>query len=92
MARAPFSRLVREIVLNSCGPGAPGMRLQTSALGALQEAAEAYLIGLFEDMNLCAIHAKRQTVQPKDMRLVRQLRGDIERHNVADISWGTGRS
>ena len=43
---------------------------------ALQEAAELYLIGLFEDTNLCAIHAKRVTIMPRDMRLARRIRGE----------------
>ena len=42
---------------------------------ALQEAAEAYLVGLFDDTNMEAIHAKRVTVQPKDMQLARRIRG-----------------
>jgi len=46
------------------------------ALGALQEAAEAYLVGLFESSNLCAIHAKRVTIMPKDIQLARRLRGE----------------
>ena len=52
------------------------MRVQSTALLALQEAAEAYLIGLFEDTNLCAIHAKRVTIMPKDLRLARRIRGE----------------
>ncbi len=43
---------------------------------ALQEACEAYLSGLFEDANLCAIHARRVTVMKKDMDLARRIRGD----------------
>ena len=45
------------------------LRFQAQAIGALQEAAEAYIVGLFEDMNLCAIHAKRVTIMPKDIQL-----------------------
>ncbi|KAB7499463.1 Histone H2B 7 [Armadillidium nasatum] len=41
---------------------------------ALQEASEAYLVGLFEDTNLCAIHAKRVTIMPKDIQLARRIR------------------
>ena len=51
-------------------------RFQVSALEALQEGAEAYLVGLFEDTNLCCIHAKRVTIMPKDMSLARRIRGD----------------
>ncbi|KAJ1695909.1 hypothetical protein LUZ63_012607 [Rhynchospora breviuscula] len=49
---------------------------QSSAVAALQEAAEAYLVGLFEDTNLCAIHAKRVTIMPKDIQLARRIRGE----------------
>merc|ERR1712080_499804 len=45
------------------------LRFQSSVVMALQEASEAYLVGLFEDTNLCAIHAKRVTIMPKDMQL-----------------------
>ena len=61
----PFQRLVREIaqVHN------PYLRFQSGAILALQASAEAYLVGLLEDANLCAIHAKRVTIMPKDMQL-----------------------
>ena len=52
------------------------LRFQSQSLQALQEATEAYLVGLFEDTNLCAIHAKRSTVMKKDMELARRIRGD----------------
>lgn len=52
------------------------LRFQSSAMMALQEAAEAYLVGLFEDVNLAALHAKRVTIMAKDMRLARRLRGE----------------
>jgi histone H3 len=51
-------------------------RFQSSAILALQEASESYLVGLFEDTNLCAIHAKRVTIMPKDMQLARRIRGE----------------
>jgi len=51
-------------------------RMQASAVLALQEAAESYLVGLFEDTNLCAIHAKRVTIIPKDIQLARRIRGE----------------
>jgi len=56
------------------------MRFQFAAIMALQEAAEAYLVILFEDAVLCAIHAKRKTVMPKDIQLARKIRGQ-------NISW-----
>lgn len=52
------------------------LRFQSTAIGALQEATEAYLVSLFEDTNLCAIHAKRVTIKSKDIHLARRLRGD----------------
>ena len=54
----------------------PDLRFQSSAVLALQEASEAYLVGLFEDTNLCAIHAKRVTIMPKDIQLARRIRGE----------------
>jgi len=52
------------------------LRFQSMAITALQEATEAYIIGLFEDTNLCCIHAKRVTIMPKDMQLARRIRGE----------------
>jgi len=71
--KLPFQRLVREIA-SEPGGGCPNW--QASALMALQEASEAYLVGLFEDTNLSAIHARRVTVFPKDIQLARRLRGE----------------
>ena len=68
----PFQRLLKEIVRSFNLE----LRLQSTAILCLQEAAEAYLVGLFEDTNLCAIHAKRVTVMPKDMHLARRIRGE----------------
>lgn len=70
--KLPFQRLVREIA-QDCKRG---MRFQLSAVLALQEAAETYLVGLFEDTNLAAIHAKRVTIMPKDIQLARRIRGE----------------
>ena len=74
LKKAPFQRLVREIAQELKGD----LRFQSSAIAALQEASESYLTGLFEDTNLCAIHAKRITVFPKDMQLSRRIRGERE--------------
>ena len=52
------------------------LRFQGTAILALQEAAEAYLVSLFEDTNLCAIHGKRVTIMPKDIQLARRIRGE----------------
>ncbi|GMR58664.1 hypothetical protein PMAYCL1PPCAC_28859 [Pristionchus mayeri] len=70
--KLPFQRLVREIAQDF----KTDLRFQSSAVMALQEAAEAYLVGLFEDTNLCAIHAKRVTIMPKDIQLARRIRGE----------------
>ncbi|EIW71114.1 hypothetical protein TREMEDRAFT_37572 [Tremella mesenterica DSM 1558] len=70
--KLPFQRLVREIAQDF----KTDLRFQSSAIGALQEASEAYLVSLFEDTNLAAIHAKRVTIQPKDLHLARRLRGE----------------
>ncbi|CAL2037955.1 unnamed protein product [Caenorhabditis brenneri] len=64
LRKLPFQRLVREIAQDF----KTELRFQSAAIGALQEAAEAYLVGLFEDTNLCAIHARRVTIMPKDMQ------------------------
>jgi len=58
------------------------IRFQSSAIQALQEAAEAYLVDLFQDTNLCAIHAKRVTIQVKDMALARRLRGERQYYHL----------
>ena len=63
--KLPFQRLVREIAQDF----KTDLHFQLSAITALQEAAEAYLVGLFEDTNLCAIYAKRVTIMPKDIQL-----------------------
>ena len=70
--KLPFQRLVREVAQEFKSD----LRFQSSAVLALQEASESYLVGLFEDTNLCAIHAKRVTIMPKDMQLARRLRGE----------------
>jgi histone H3/H4 len=63
------------VALNLSSINAGELRWQSSAILALQEAAEAFLVHLFEDSNLCAVHAKRVTLMTKDMQLARRLRG-----------------
>ena len=59
------------------------LRFQSSAIMALQEATEAYLVSLFEDTQLCSIHAKRVTIMPKDIQLARRIRGEsMDNHIV----------
>ena len=72
LRRLPFARLVREIQL---GMTRQPYRWQGSAILALQEASEAHLVTIFEEANLCALHAKRVTIKPADMQLARRLRG-----------------
>jgi histone H3 len=67
-----FQRLVREIAKKY----RPHLKFQGSCLMALQVGSEAYLIELFEDTNLCAIHAKRVTIMPNDIKLARRIRGE----------------
>ena len=67
--RRPFQRLVREIAQDF----KTDLRFQSAAILCLQEAAEAYLVGLFEDAVLCAIHARRVTIMPKDIQLARRI-------------------
>ena len=77
--KLPFQRLVREIAgdIGICPEHLRGkLRFQSAAVNALQEASEAYLVGLFEDCNICAIHAKRVTIMPKDIHLARKIRGE----------------
>ncbi|XP_006865076.1 PREDICTED: histone H3.3-like [Chrysochloris asiatica] len=62
--KLPFQLLMREIAQD----------FKTDL--CFQEASEAYLVGLFEDTNLCAIHAKRVTIMPKDVQLVRRICGE----------------
>eukprot|EP01084_Bolivina_argentea_P138909 244445_1 len=71
LRKLPFSRLVKEIATKY----KRDLRFQASALQALQCATEAHMVSLFEDSNLCAIHAKRVTVMPRDMQLARRIRG-----------------
>lgn len=90
--RAPFVRLVRELTVkvleNSSAKGAHwsidprDARYNANAIEALREATEAYIVGLFEDTNLLAIHAKRVTIMPRDMQLARRIRGDALRENM----------
>ncbi|KAJ7668344.1 histone-fold-containing protein [Mycena rosella] len=72
--RLPFQRLVREIAQDFKS----NLRFQSTALEALQEAAESFIVGLFEDCQAAAIHAKRVTIMQKDIMLVRRIRGRDE--------------
>ena len=77
--KLPFQRLVREISCDKkviASPLCGKVRFQSLAIKVLQEASEAYLVGLFEDTNLCAIHAKRVTIMPKDIQLARRICGE----------------
>ena len=70
--KLPFQRLVREIAQDF----KTDLRFQSAAILCLQEAVEAYLVRLFDDANLCAIHAKRVTIMPKDILLARRIWGE----------------
>ena len=77
--RTPFNKLIKEISQDYrvCPdhPGTPSVqvRFQSTALAALQEAAENFIVGLFEDVNLLAVHARRVTVMPRDIRLALRI-------------------
>ena len=71
LRKLPFQGMVREIAHNF----KPDVKFQTAALFALQEAAESQMVSLFEDTNLCAIHAKQVTIMVKDLQLARRIRG-----------------
>ena len=77
--KAPFQRLIREIAMDYKSD----LRYQSSAILALQEASEDYLVRLFKDTNLCTIHSKRVTIMPKDIQLARRIRGEsrLEKDN-----------
>ena len=72
--RMPFKRLVLEVARNL--PGINGLRFQQLTIDALQEASEAYLVGVFQDSVLCMSHAKRVTLFPSDMKLAMRIRGE----------------
>lgn len=75
--RSPFQSYVRRVIEKQrTDDGLDQLRFQSQALLAMQEATEAYVIGLYADTNLCAIHAKRVTIMPKDMQLARRIRGE----------------
>ena len=71
--KLPFRRLVHEIAQKITGPN---IRIQSSSLLALQEASEAYTVSLFEDTQLCAIHARRKTIMVIDLKLAKRIRGE----------------
>lgn len=76
IAKGPFQRLVREVSDEYISDPTRPLKFQSAAVAALQIAAEAYLVGLFEDTNLLAFHGRRVTIQPKDMKLARRIRKD----------------
>ena len=75
-----FSRLIREIAQERRN----NLCFQSAAIQALQEGAEAYIVGLLEDSQMCTTHTKRVTVMPKDMKLVRRLRRDLVTDDVME--------
>jgi len=72
--KLPFQRLVREVTQDAISTESDGFRFQGSALEVLQAAAEQYLTEVFEQTNLLSIHAKRVTIQPKDVQLSKRMR------------------
>lgn len=76
--RIVFQGVVRDITWKMNR----NIRFHSQALIALQEATEAYMVGLFEDTNLCAAHARRVTIFPRDMQLARRIRGEPAMKNT----------
>merc|ERR1712193_202786 len=72
--KLPFARIVKDITNHVHGDL---LRFTAEALLALQEVTEDFMVHLFEDCNLCAIHARRVTIMPKDLQLARRIRGPI---------------
>ena len=70
--KLPFNRLVREVAQEFKAE----LHFRAEAIHAMQEASEAFLVGVFEDSNLCTIHGKRVTMMPKDMQLAMRIRAD----------------
>ena len=93
--RTPFNKLIEEISqeYRVCpeGPGMPSVqvRFQSTALAALQVAAENFIVGLFEDVNLLAVHTRRVTVMPRDIILALRIRGDHFQWRITpeDAAW-----
>ena len=75
-----FQRLFREIITDPQIVHRVDLRVQANAILAAQEASEAFLLGLYEDSNLCAIHAKRVTLMPKDIHLAQRIRGERDKY------------
>ena len=81
--------MIREISQEYCihpdGPGTPSVQVhfQSTAIAALQEAAENFIVGLFEDVNLLAIHARHVTIMPRDIQLALRIRGDHHRWRIS---------
>jgi histone H3/H4 len=79
---SPFQRLVKEIADQLLTDGEVRYRWKVSAIDALQCATEAYLVALLEDTNKAAIHAKRVTIRPEDLHLVRAIRGAVSKDEI----------
>ena len=79
--KVPFQRLVREVAQNIKSD----LRFQSTALLALQEASESFLVNMFEQVNLAAIHGGRVTIKPKDMKLWARMKGGNYKHCIQSI-------
>lgn len=80
---SPFGRLIKEVADTiGLNDGSTGYKWKKTAIEALQYAAEAYLVAMFEDTNKTAIHCKRVTIRPEDMHLVRELRGRVNSNEI----------
>jgi histone H3/H4 len=79
---SPFQRLVKEIADQLVAGNGEKYRWKLTALEALQAATESYLVALMEDTNKAAIHAKRVTIRPEDLHLVRSVRGAVNKDEI----------
>lgn len=80
--KAAFQRLVREITQKN--KATKNFRWQSLALLALQEAAENYIVRLLEDAQMCATHGKRITIQGRDIKLARRIRGELPKYDAKE--------
>ena len=77
LPRSAMSRLIRKITYDHFTRPGSTLRFQPEALLALHESAEAYLVQVFEDANLCTLNSGRQTVQVKDIQTARRIKGPL---------------
>lgn len=88
VAKEVAQDMAQEIHMDHGKLSKDNVRFQTTALAAVQEAAEAFIVNQMEETNLCAIHAKRVTIQPKDMDLALKIGGHLTVQQADNVSKG----